>query len=100
MNEGNARCKNHILASVPVLRGTLPYDIVKDRIPRKRGLKPPPGRGTFDNDQPMIYCAATKEMAEHFLMFLQTVSRYHRLSAILSTMVPLYTQTSILHTRS
>jgi transposase-like protein len=32
------------------------YDIVKDRMPRKRGLKPPPGRGTFDNDQPMILC--------------------------------------------
>ncbi len=32
------------------------YDIVRQRPPRKRGLKPPPGRGTFDNDQPMILC--------------------------------------------
>lgn len=32
------------------------YDIIKYRMPRKRGLKPPPGRGTFENDQPMILC--------------------------------------------
>jgi hypothetical protein len=30
--------------------------IVRERMPRKRGLKPPPGRGTFENDQPMILC--------------------------------------------
>ena len=32
------------------------YDIIRQRPPRKRGLKPPPGRGTFEQDQPMILC--------------------------------------------
>ncbi|MGI0101247.1 MAG: IS1595 family transposase [Nitrosotalea sp.] len=32
------------------------YDIIRERLPRKRGLKPPPGRGTFEKDQPMILC--------------------------------------------
>lgn len=30
--------------------------IIRQRPPRKRGLKPPPGRGTFENDQPMVVC--------------------------------------------
>jgi transposase-like protein len=30
--------------------------IIKERMPRRRGLKPPPGRGTFESDQSMILC--------------------------------------------
>jgi transposase-like protein len=42
------------------------YDVIRQRPPRKRGLKPPPGRGTFEQDQSMVLCCHQREGATLF----------------------------------
>jgi transposase-like protein len=43
------------------------YEIIKSgRNPRKRGLKPPRGRGTFDKDHPMVTCIHQRNGPTYF----------------------------------
>lgn len=45
------------------------------RLPRKRGLKPCRGRGTFDKDQPMILCIHQRRRNKKFTYFDVPVQR-------------------------